>query len=169
MEPPEVDTPEDLPQVPGVKNAAVRKLLHELGITELKPEQFHYITRLHYWAADTVTHGPNSPWGEHEIDYVLLAVVPRNSITLQPHPDEVDATAWVSQSKLETMLADTKLLFSPWFRIIYHKWLKDWWTHLETTLAAPPDVTTIHRFDPPLEHLGGAGKAQPQFTKGDAR
>lgn len=55
--------------VPGAKRAAVRKLLHELGIPreQLPVEKFKYLTRLHYCAADTVTWGPNSPWGEHEV------------------------------------------------------------------------------------------------------
>jgi isopentenyldiphosphate isomerase len=57
-----------------VKRAAVRKLLHELGIpaSDVPLAQFKFLTRLHYWAADTVTHGPRSPWGEHEIDYILF-------------------------------------------------------------------------------------------------
>jgi len=61
MEPNEVDTPEDLKNgtVPGVKRAAVRKLYHELGIPseQLPLDKFKFLTRLHYWAADTVTHG----------------------------------------------------------------------------------------------------------------
>jgi isopentenyldiphosphate isomerase len=57
-----------------VKRAAVRKLLHELGIpaSDVPLAKFKFLTRLHYWAADTVTHGPQSPWGEHEIDYILF-------------------------------------------------------------------------------------------------
>ena len=62
MEPAEVDKPEDVANgtVLGVKNAAIRKLYHELGIpsSELPIENFKFLTRLHYWAADTVTHGP---------------------------------------------------------------------------------------------------------------
>ena len=44
----------------GAKYAAIRKLFHELGIpsNELPIEKFKFLTRLHYWAADTVTHGP---------------------------------------------------------------------------------------------------------------
>ena len=43
----------------GVKNGAIRKLEHELGIPlgELKVEEFKFLTRVQYWAADTVTHG----------------------------------------------------------------------------------------------------------------
>ncbi len=61
--------------MPGIKAAAVRKLQHELGISpaSLPASSFKYLTRLHYCAADTQTHGPDSPWGEHEVDYILVA------------------------------------------------------------------------------------------------
>ncbi len=95
----QADEPSDVASgdTPGVKRAAVRKLAHELGITGLKPEQFKFLTRVHYWAADTVrtrplppccptrsrdadphskiTHGPSAEWGENEIDYILFAQV----------------------------------------------------------------------------------------------
>lgn len=75
----QVDKPEDLKDgaVPGVKNAAVRKLAHELGIAaeDVPIDSFKFLTRLHYYAADAVTHGPNAPWGEHEIDYILFIQV----------------------------------------------------------------------------------------------
>ena len=61
MNPPEVDKPEDVANssVMGAKHAAVRKLYHELGIPAYQSplENFKFLTRLHYWAADTVTHG----------------------------------------------------------------------------------------------------------------
>ena len=57
----EVDGPDDVMAgtVNGVKAAAVRKLFHELGIPlgQLPIDHFKFLTRLHYWAADTVTHG----------------------------------------------------------------------------------------------------------------
>jgi len=105
MEPPEIDTPEDVKNasVKGVKYAAVRKLDHELGIPkdQVPIENFKFLTRLHYWAADTVTHGTKSPWGEHEIDYVLFLTVPSKSVlTINPNPDEIDDIKWVTKSKL---------------------------------------------------------------------
>lgn len=61
MEPSEVDSPGDVANgtVLGAKHAAIRKLDHELGIpsSQLPVENFKFLTRLHYWAADTVTHG----------------------------------------------------------------------------------------------------------------
>ena len=76
MEVDEVDSDDAVSrgEVPGIKCAAVRKLQHELGIAlgTLDPARFKYLTRLHYWAADVVTHGEVAPWGEHEIDYILF-------------------------------------------------------------------------------------------------
>ncbi|KAL3914027.1 MAG: hypothetical protein SGILL_006262 [Bacillariaceae sp.] len=171
MEPPEVDTPEDVAAgtVIGAKNAAVRKLWHELGIPakELPIEKFKFLTRLHYWAADTVTHGKDSPWGEHEIDYVLFFTIKSKAeLTVNPHPDEVDAYKWVTREVLVDMMNDKSLLFSPWFRLICKKWLLDsWWKELDTTMTTDKycDYVGIHRFDPPTEHLGGLGKAGPLF------
>jgi isopentenyl-diphosphate Delta-isomerase len=111
-----------------------------------------------------------SPWGEHEIDYVLFYTIPsKNSLTLKPHPDEVDTIQWVSQERLNTMFADTSLLFSPWFRLIVQKWFlgpSGWWTNWKDCMTTDKynDYSSIHRFDPPKEHLGGAGKAGPLFV-----
>ncbi len=75
--PSELDEPHHISDgsVPGAKRAAVRKLEHELGI---RPEQlpagsFTFLTRLHYCAPDAHTWGPQAEWGEHEMDYILLA------------------------------------------------------------------------------------------------
>jgi isopentenyl-diphosphate delta-isomerase len=171
MEPSEVDHPKDVEDgsVRGSKNAAVRKLFHELGIPKeqlLPLERFKFLTRLHYWAADTKTHGPKSPWGENEIDYILFITIPsKDCLTLQPHADEVDAVRWVSKSELKAMIEDPSLLFSPWFRIIANRWLlpdkSGWWHDLNVTMTTNMhcDFANIHRFDPPDEHLGGAGNA----------
>jgi len=174
MEPSEVDVSCADGKVLGVKHAAIRKLDHELGIppSELDIAKFQFLTRLWYWAADTVTHGTASPWGEHEIDYVLFYTIPnKDALTINGHEDEVDAVKWVSPTELQTMLSDSKqYLFSPWFRLIVQKWMlgdDGWWTNLEESMSATSkykDYTTIHRFDPPDEHLGGAGKAGKQFA-----
>ena len=67
MIPEEVDTNEDYPHFPGIKHAAVRKLRHELGIQskDVPLEDFVFLSRFHYWAADTITYGKNPIWGEH--------------------------------------------------------------------------------------------------------
>jgi isopentenyl-diphosphate delta-isomerase type 1 len=75
---------------PGIRNAAVRKLYHELGIpaAQLPLSSFTFLTRLHYCAADTHTHGPDAEWGEHEVDYILFI---KANVTLAPNAEEVDA------------------------------------------------------------------------------
>ena len=106
MRPCEVDLPEAVKegQPKGVKHAAVRKLHHELGIEPgtLDVAKFTFVTRVHYFAADIVTHGPDAPWGEHEIDYLLVYKLdgPGESLKLNPHPEEVRATKWVTEAEL---------------------------------------------------------------------
>ena len=121
-EPTEVDTPADVAsgETPGAKRAAVRKLKHELGIEahELPVEKFKFLTRLHYWAADTITHGPSAQWGEHEIDYVLFI---QAKVTVKPNPEEVEDYKYVTQAELAAMMDPKKnpdLLWSPWFKLI---------------------------------------------------
>lgn len=145
----------------GVKAAAVRKLLHELGIPakQVPISKFKYLTRLHYWAADVVTHGPDSPWGEHEIDYILFI---QADVTIKANPEEVSATKYVTLAELQQMMRPSSgLLWSPWFRIIAEQFLVHWWADLDKTLTTDAfvDHSTIHRFDPSSEHMGGAGNA----------
>lgn len=171
--PTEVDTPLDvaLGRVPGVKRAAVRKLKHELGVEEgtVPVESFKFLTRLHYWAADVVTHGKQSPWGEHEIDYILFARV--DGLDFTPNPEEVRDTKWVTLQELRDMMKpESGLLWSPWFRIIVERFLPAWWADLDETLGTDRhvDVRRIHRFDPTTEHMGGGGDAGPWLDTGVA-
>jgi farnesyl-diphosphate farnesyltransferase/isopentenyl-diphosphate delta-isomerase type 1 len=166
MAPSEVDQPEaTLKGKPlGVFHAAIRKLGHELGIaaSDLDVNKFAFVTRVHYAAADVVTHGPQAPWGEHEIDYLLCYKldVDGEQLAMKPHPEEVRATRWVTKEELFRLMDEKKEmpLWSPWFCIIARKFLeKTWWGTLK---KVPRDWTTIHRFDCP-SHLGGQGGAAP--------
>lgn len=148
--------------VDGAKAAAIRKLKHELGIEldKSSADNFKYLTRLHYWAADVVTHGPHSPWGENEIDYILLL---KCDVEVVPNVEEVQDFKFVTQQELRRMMKPaTNLLWSPWFRIIAEKFLVHWWVDLDKTLTTETfvDHKSIHRFDPTPEHMGGAGNAQ---------
>ena len=83
-------------------------------------------------------------------------------VNLNPNPEEVMDTRYVSYQELcELMEEDNDLLWSPWFRIIVSRWMGDWWGDLEETLSTDKHVddSTIHRFDPPNEHMGGGGEA----------
>lgn len=149
----------------GVKRAAVRKLKHELGIESLSPDRFTFISRVHYWACDLDTHGPKSPWGEHEIDYLLVCkLAPGESCPLKPNLDEVRDTMWVTEEELRAGMKDPAKKWSPWFRIIAERFVSDWWKDLDNIAT---DYSTIHRFD--CHGLGekiGAGGAEPGFLDG---
>jgi len=172
---PEVDSPQEIAKGDhmGVKYAAVRKLGHELGIpaSELHASRFKFMTRVHYWAADTGTHGSDAPWGEHEIDHLLLyRLKPGEVLNISEHPDEVRAVRWVSREELrkamdgsDSGLAAEMPLWSPWFRIIASRFLDLWWADLDVAFSTSKYVDTkaIHRFDTAEEHHGGAGRAGP--------
>mmetsp|Transcript_30210 Transcript_30210/g.79934 ORF Transcript_30210/g.79934 Transcript_30210/m.79934 type:complete len:296 (+) Transcript_30210:140-1027(+) len=147
--------------VPGVKRAAIRKLEHELGIpaSQFEIDDFRFVARLHYWAADAVTHGPESPFGEHEIDYVLFV---QKTVTLEPNASEVGGFEYVTPEQLLTlMMPESGRLWSPWFRILATRLLLPLWSRLPAILdgSERPDVTKIQRFDCAEEFLGGAGGA----------
>lgn len=132
--------------VPGIKAAAVRKLKHELGIVDIRPDQLKYLTRIHYWAADPNTVHEEIVWGENEIDYILFV---QADVSTDPNLDEIRDTKYVSYEEFQQMIHPSSgNLWSPWFRIIAEKFLSLWWKDLHTTLNSDDfvDLKTIHRF-----------------------
>jgi len=160
--PDEVDPPrtETSGEPKGIFAAAVRKLKHELGIepAQLADAKFKYMGRVHYWAADTVTHGPAAPWGEHEIDYLVLVRLPVEAaaFALAPEPDEVMATEWVDATRLRQWMGEPTELWSPWFRVIARERLYGWWEDLDAAWRLKAELPIL-RFDAPPEHRKGDG------------
>ncbi|KAK4900601.1 isopentenyl-diphosphate delta-isomerase idi1 [Elasticomyces elasticus] len=113
--------------VAGVKRAAQRKLDHELGIKahQVPLDKFNFLTRIHYKAPS------DGKWGEHEIDYILFI---KADVDLDSNPNEVQATKWVAEGDLKTMLKDDTLLFTPWFKLICQSMIFEWWEHLDSGL-----------------------------------
>jgi isopentenyl-diphosphate delta-isomerase type 1 len=177
MTPNEADVvPDAYPHFPGIKQAAIRKCLHELGIPMscLDPQRIQFITRFHYWAADTVTYGntESCPWGEHEVDYILFYQLPPPSasntdvsvLPISPNPEEVSDYKYVSIDELRnTMFQDPNLLWSPWFRGIMDRGGFEWWEHLPDAMAGTYTNDHITYFDPPLVHY--APYNLPNHTK----
>jgi isopentenyl-diphosphate delta-isomerase len=151
--PEEVDSDEDIAagRAPGAEAAARRKLRHELGIDPVQVPPLRFLTRLHYCAADSDTHGPASPWGEHEVDYILLGRVPHGAeLALAPNPEEVGAVRYVTRQELAAMMdPGSGLRWSPWFRIIAAHFLPAWWDDLDAVLAdgKHADAARVHRID----------------------
>lgn len=119
MTPNEVDqVPQAFPDFPGIKYAAIRKLRHELGIDPkyVPHEDIQFVSRFHYWAADTKTYGAGTPWGEHEVDYVLFLQNKKEQPEVHPNSDEVSEFKYVSIDELKSMFEKPGLEWSPWFR-----------------------------------------------------
>jgi len=142
-------------EMPGIKHAARRKLAHELGIdaTEIPHEDFCYLGRFRYWAADTLTYGAEAPWGEHEVDYILLF---RGTVELRPNADEVSETRYVTPDELRQMLGEDGLRWSPWFIGIMDRGGWTWWDDLHEAMREESRFFSkeIISFEPPREHHG---------------
>lgn len=117
--------------VAGVKVAAQRKLLHELGVDPANSplDAFTFLTRIHYKSAST--NGEDAGvWGEHEIDYILVIQTP-DDVAVTPNPNEVKDYRYVDAAELREMLADPSLQFTPWFKLIAETYLFEWWENLD--------------------------------------
>ncbi|GJN11467.1 hypothetical protein PR202_ga29664 [Eleusine coracana subsp. coracana] len=128
----------------GVRNAAQRKLLDELGIPaeDVPVDQFTPLGRMLYKAPS------DGKWGEHELDYLLFIV---RDVKLQPNPDEVADVKYVNREQLKELISkadagEEGLKLSPWFRLVVDNFLMGWWDHVEKgTLNEAVDMETIHK------------------------
>jgi isopentenyl-diphosphate delta-isomerase len=133
------ETGANLPDsVEGAKRAAQRKLDHELGIKkeQVPIDKFHFLTRIHYKAPS------DGKWGEHEIDYILFI---KADVDLDPSPNEVRDTKYVSQDELKALFKDPELKFTPWFKLICESLLYEWWDNLDTGLEKYTNEQEIRR------------------------
>ncbi|PIA29908.1 hypothetical protein AQUCO_05800173v1 [Aquilegia coerulea] len=128
----------------GVRNAAQRKLLDELGIPaeDVPVDEFIPLGRILYKAPS------DGKWGEHELDYLLFIV---RDVKYDPNPDEVADAKYVNREQLKEILrkadaGEDGLKLSPWFRLVVDNFLFKWWDHVEQkTLDKVADMKTIHK------------------------
>lgn len=123
----------------GIKKAAQRRLHFELGIptSQVRPENFHYLTRIHYKDAGDGT------WGEHEIDYILFL---QKDVDLKPNPHEVSDIRYIKRNEIDDVLKHLNGPLTPWFRLILKYRLKTWWDNLGK-LKKFEDYQTIHKLN----------------------
>lgn len=95
------------------KDAALRRLNEELGITADIEEKFHFI-----YKADV----GQGLW-EHELDYVFVGNFDGE---FQLNSDEVSEVRYISLEKLEREIKENPENFTEWFKII----LKEYKQHL---------------------------------------
>lgn len=122
----------------GIRKAAQRRLNYELGIptNQIRPENFHYLTRIHYGNTGDGT------WGEHEIDYILFLL---KDVQLNPNMNEVSEVRYIKRQNLDEEIAKFDAPLTPWFRLILNHQLKIWWDNLHQ-LKKFEDHKTIHRY-----------------------
>ncbi|KAJ9552935.1 hypothetical protein OSB04_016980 [Centaurea solstitialis] len=128
----------------GVRNAAQRKLLDELGIPaeDVPVDQFTPLGRILYKAPS------DGKWGEHELDYLLFIV---RDVGMNPNPDEVKDVKYVNAEELKELVrkadaGEEGLKLSPWFRLIVDNFLYEWWDRVHKgTLPEAIDMKTIHK------------------------
>ncbi|KAK9159690.1 hypothetical protein Syun_006031 [Stephania yunnanensis] len=128
----------------GVRNAAQRKLLDELGIKaeDVPVDEFTPLGRILYKAPS------DGKWGEHELDYLLFII---RDVKVEPNPDEVADVKYVNREQLKELLrkanaGEEDLKLSPWFRLVVENFLFKWWDHVEKgTLKEAADMKTIHK------------------------
>jgi len=134
----------------GVKTAAQRRLQYELGIpsNQVPPESMTLMTRIHYLAQNF----PDTRWGEHEIDYVLVV---KKDVDLDINRNEVRDAKYVSQTELKSLLARSRfpsasdaavasdtavddvnddVILTPWFRLLCERDggpLFKWWDNVD--------------------------------------
>jgi isopentenyldiphosphate isomerase len=197
----------------GVKNAARRKLEHELGIPpeDVPYDSFTWLTRVHYvgqsiapkkpvagsagspgadvpgvpstaepvdshaanaaasGALQSVADAPDSIWGEHEIDWILMCK-PKELPRFNLNSNEVAAVRCFTQEELREWMRtrhDRGEEVSPWFGIMEKSGLVyKWWDAVlgqnGLDLASPQVVQRekIHR-QHELEALASGEKAVP--------
>ena len=121
-------SPEELEEgnAMGVKRAAVRKLEQELGIdpATISTDQMTFMTKMRYAAR------MNQEWIERELDHIIMMCA---DVELNPNPNEVANTMWVSHEEMEAMLLEERpadQAIAPWFRCIAALVMNEaWWTH----------------------------------------
>lgn len=123
--------------ISGVKKAAQRKVLQELGIcaSDAPIAKMHFLTRIHYLAPS------DGKWGEHEIDYILFL---QADPSLKINPNEIRDHRWVTSDELHAMFQSSELSYTPWFKLICETFLFEWWSNLHD-LSVCEDISTIHR------------------------
>jgi isopentenyl-diphosphate delta-isomerase len=136
--------PEELDENDGIKKAAKRRLLYEFGINVESFNVFHYVTRIHYKAANVPYDGI---FGEHEIDYILFL---KGNYEINYNQNEIKAYKYVDYDEFKVILNDLKTSKSdyqltPWFKLISNTYLFDWWCKLNN-LQSITNLKNISRF-----------------------
>lgn len=76
------------------------------------------------------------------VDYILFI---KANVDLNPSPNEVRDTQYVTADKLKKLFEDPTLKFTPWFKLICNSMLFEWWEKLDSGLDAYLNEQEIRR------------------------
>jgi isopentenyl-diphosphate delta-isomerase len=76
------------------------------------------------------------------VDYILFI---KADVDLEPNPNEVQDTKYVTADGLKELFHDPSLKFTPWFKLICNTMLFEWWEHLDEGLEKYMGETAIRR------------------------
>jgi isopentenyl-diphosphate delta-isomerase len=76
------------------------------------------------------------------VDYILFI---KANVNLEPNLNEVRDTRYVTAEELKAMFGNNELKFTPWFKLICHSLLFEWWEHLDQGLEKYMNEPEIRR------------------------
>ena len=76
------------------------------------------------------------------VDYILFI---KADVDLEANLNEVRDTRYVTADGLKAMFNDPSLKFTPWFKLICHSLLFEWWEHLDEGLEKYMNEQEIRR------------------------
>lgn len=76
------------------------------------------------------------------VDYILFI---KADVDIEPNLNEVRDTRYVTADGLKAMFNDPALSFTPWFKLICHTLLFEWWEHLDEGLEKYENEQEIRR------------------------
>ena len=76
------------------------------------------------------------------VDYILFI---KADVDVEANPNEAQDTRYVTPQELKEMFAQEGLKFTPWFQLICHSMLFEWWEHLDHGLDQYLGETQIRR------------------------
>lgn len=122
----------ELDGIKGIKRAAKRRILYELGISiDNEFNDFEYVTRIKYKSLNKSikTNEYDKLFGEYEIDYILIC---KGDYKINENKNEINTFRYVSYDEMKQLLNDNNFNMTPWFELICsnNNLLFNWWSNL---------------------------------------
>lgn len=126
--------------VKGAKLAVVRRCAYELNMKGLDVDDLNLITKILYRA------NTDEIWAEYELDHIYFAKKHTDEIEYSLNKNEVSDIQFVSKTNILDFLNDEikrgRGQITPWFKLILHTKLFDWWDLIEQTGKIPEEDTS---------------------------